>query len=73
MKSLHLMCPDGGNECPATLLPAMKSIYTVWKYLIKFGDNDYIIATLRSIRNEMYKVQQTAKKQKLTVMGMWAK
>jgi hypothetical protein len=57
-----------GNGCPGTFLPAMEATYTVQKYLMKFDDNDYMMATLRSVRNEMYKVQEKGKKQQCTVM-----
>jgi hypothetical protein len=65
---------DGGkSEPPATFLSALEGIDTVRKYLMKFDVNDNMMAALSSIENEVYKVQQKAKKQQLTLMDMWKK
>jgi hypothetical protein len=63
----------GKSEPPATFLSALEGIDTVRKYLMKFDANDNTIAALSSIENEVYRVQQKAKKQHLTSMAMWKK
>jgi hypothetical protein len=60
---------DGGKSEP----PALDGIDTVRKYLMKFDVDDNTMAALSSIENEVYRVQQKAKKQKLTLMYMWKK
>jgi hypothetical protein len=65
---------DGGkSEPPATFLSALEGIDTVRKYLMKFDVNDNMMAALSSIENEVFRVQQKAKKQQLTLMDMWKK
>jgi Ser/Thr protein kinase RdoA (MazF antagonist) len=44
----------------------------VRKYLMNF-DVDNMMAALSSIENEVYMVQQKAKKQQLTLMDTWKK
>jgi hypothetical protein len=63
----------GKSEPPATFLSAMEGIDTVRKYFMKFDVNDNTMAALSSIENEVYRVQQKAKKQQLTLMDMWKK
>jgi Ser/Thr protein kinase RdoA (MazF antagonist) len=36
-------------------------------------DVDNLMAALRSIENEVYRVQQKVKEQQLTLMGIWKK
>jgi hypothetical protein len=65
---------DGGKgEPPATFLCALEGIDTVRKYLMKFDVDDNTMASLSSIENEVYRFQQKAKKQQLTLMDMWKK
>jgi hypothetical protein len=65
---------DGGkSEPPATFLSALEGIDTVRKYLMKFDVNDNTMAALSSLENEVYRVQQKAKKQQLTLIDMWKK
>jgi hypothetical protein len=65
---------DGGkSEPPATFLSALEGIDTVRKYLMKFDADDNTMAALSNIENEVYRVQQKAKKQQLTLMDMWRK
>jgi hypothetical protein len=45
----------------------------VRKYLMKFDVDENTMAALSSIENEVYGVQQKAKKQRLTLMDMWRK
>jgi hypothetical protein len=64
---------DGGkSEPPATFLLALEGIDTVRKYLMKF-DVENMMAALSSIENQVYRVQQKAEKQQLTLMDMWKK
>jgi hypothetical protein len=65
---------DGGkSESPATFLSALEGIDTVRKYLMKFDADDNTMAVLSSTENEVYRVQQKAKKKQLTLMDMWKK
>jgi hypothetical protein len=65
---------DGGKiEPPATFLSALEGIDTVRKYLMKFDVDDNTMAALISIENAVYRIQQKAKKQQLTLMDMWKK
>jgi hypothetical protein len=65
---------DGGkSEPPATFLSALEGIDTVRKYLLKFDVDDNTMVALSRIENEVYRVQQKAKKQQLTLMDMWKK
>jgi hypothetical protein len=54
-------------------LSALEATDTVTKYLMKFDVDDNTMAALSSIENEVYRVQQKAKKQQLTLMDMWKK
>jgi hypothetical protein len=40
---------------------------------MKFDINDNMMAVLSSIENKVYRVQQKAKKQQLTLKDMWQK
>jgi hypothetical protein len=40
---------------------------------MKFDVDDNTISALSIIENEVYKIQQKAKKQQLTVINMWRK
>jgi hypothetical protein len=51
----------------------MEGIDTVRKYFMKFDVGDNTMAALSSTENEVYRVQQKAKKQQLTLMNMWKK
>jgi hypothetical protein len=51
------------REPPATFLSALEGINTVRKYLMKFDVDDNTTAALSSIENEVYRIQQKAKKQ----------
>jgi hypothetical protein len=64
---------DGGKgEHPATFSSALEGMDTMRKYLLKFyADNT--MADFTSIENEVYRIQQKAKKQQLTLMNMWKK
>jgi hypothetical protein len=57
-------------EPQAAFLSALEGIDTVRKYLMKFDVHDNTMAALSSIQNEVYRVQQKAKKQQLTLMDM---
>jgi hypothetical protein len=64
---------DGSkSEPPATFLSALEGIDSVTKYLMKFDVDDNTMAALSST-DEVYRVQQKAKKQQLTLMDMWKK
>jgi hypothetical protein len=63
----------GKSEPPATFLSALEGIDTVRKYFMKFDVSDNTMAALSSILNEVYRVQQKAQKQQLTLMDMWKK
>jgi hypothetical protein len=63
---------SGKSEPPATFLSELEGIHTVRKYLMKF-DVDNTMAALSNIENEVYRVQQKAKKQHPTLMDMWKK
>jgi hypothetical protein len=54
-------------------LSALEGTDTVRKYFMKFDVNDNTMAALSSIENKVYRVQQKAKKQQLTLMDMWKK
>jgi hypothetical protein len=54
-------------------LSALEGIDTVRKYLMMFDVGDNTMAALSSIENEVYRVQQKAKKQQLTLLDMWKK
>jgi hypothetical protein len=63
----------GKSEPPATFLSALGDIHTVRKYLIKSDVKDNPMAALSSIENKVYRVQQKANEQQLTLMDMWKK
>jgi hypothetical protein len=65
---------DGGkSEPPASFLSALEGTDTVRKYLMKFDVDDNTMAALSSIKNKVYRVQQKAKQQLLTLMDIWKK
>jgi hypothetical protein len=65
---------DGGkSEPPVTFLSALEGIDTVGKYLMKFDVDNNMMAALSSTKNEVYRVQQKAKQQQITLMDMWKK
>jgi hypothetical protein len=53
------------SEPPKTILSTVEGINTVRKYLTKFDTNINMMVALSSIEN-VYRVQQKAKKQELT-------
>jgi hypothetical protein len=55
----------------SNFLSVLEGINTVRKYLFKFDVDDNMMAAHSSIENEVYRVQQKAKKQQLTLMDMW--
>jgi hypothetical protein len=53
-----------------TFFLALENINTVRKCLMKFDVDDNMTAAISSTENEVYRVQQKAKKQQLTLMDM---
>jgi hypothetical protein len=54
-------------------LPALEGINTVRKYLMQFDVEDNMMAALSSIETEVYRAQQKAKWQQLTLIDIWKK
>jgi hypothetical protein len=78
MKSLHLVCLRRRKMMMEKVnlqqhFSQHWKALTVRKYLMKFDVNDNTMAALSSIENEVYRVQQKAKKQQLNLMDMWKK
>lgn len=61
------------SEPPAVFFSALKGINPLRKYITNFDVYENTVAVLRSTENKMYRVQQEAKKQQLTLMDTWNK
>jgi hypothetical protein len=75
MKSSHLVCLRRRLMMVKKIDPQehfylLEDINTLRKYLIKFNV-DNIVAAVSNIETEVYRVQQKAKKEQLTLMVMW--